>query len=176
MRPSLSPDTPTSDISFFSSYYLYFWNHLPQAETWTHLLGLKTSQNPAWDLTHVAETQTQAKPTVPGFRTKWNSDSWCLIAERIQWETKWHEASQVAWLEKNLPANVGDVSDGPSIPGSGRSPREGNSNLLQSSYLENPIGKECLMHYISWGHKESDMTEQLRMQVVDLFRINRVRI
>ena len=27
------------------------------------------------------------------------------------------------------------------------------------------------MHYISWGHKESDMTEQLSMQEVDLFRI-----
>ena len=38
---------------------------------------------------------------------------------------KWHEASQVAWLEKNLPANAGDISDEASIPGSGRSPREG---------------------------------------------------
>ena len=26
------------------------------------------------------------------------------------------------------------------------------------------------MHYIYCGHKESDMTEQLRMQEVDLFR------
>ena len=24
-----------------------------------------------------------------GFRTKWSSGSWCLITERIQWETKW---------------------------------------------------------------------------------------
>ena len=35
---------------------------------------------------------------------------------------------------KNLPANVGDVG---SIPELGRSPGEGNGNLLQYSCLEN---------------------------------------
>ena len=35
---------------------------------------------------------------------------------------------------KNLPANAGDAG---SIPGSGRSPGEGNGNPLQYSYLEN---------------------------------------
>ena len=39
---------------------------------------------------------------------------------------------------KNLPANAGD-SD--SIPASGRSPGEGNGNLLQYSYLENLIDR-----------------------------------
>ena len=37
-------------------------------------------------------------------------------------------ASQVGLVVKNLPANAGDVS---SIPGLGRSPGEGNGNLLQ---------------------------------------------
>ena len=37
---------------------------------------------------------------------------------------------------KNLPANAGDEG---SIPGSGRSPGEGNGNPLQYSCLENPI-------------------------------------
>ena len=36
---------------------------------------------------------------------------------------------------KNTPANAGDAS---SIPESGRSPGEGNSNPLQYSFLENP--------------------------------------
>ena len=72
-------------------------------------------------------------------------------------------------MEKNLPANAGDISDGASIPGLGRSPREGNSNLFQYSYLENPIDKELdALHLM--GYKESDMTEQLSMQEVDLFR------
>ena len=40
-------------------------------------------------------------------------------------------ASQVALVVKNLPANVGDVRDASSIPGSGRSPGEdGMANLL----------------------------------------------
>ena len=38
-------------------------------------------------------------------------------------------------MVKNPPANAGDVA---SIPGSGRSPGGGNSNLLQCSCLEIP--------------------------------------
>jgi len=34
----------------------------------------------------------------------------------------------MAQLVKNLPANAGDPRDKGSIPGSGRSPREGNDN------------------------------------------------
>ena len=37
---------------------------------------------------------------------------------------------------KNSPANVGDARDTGLIPGSGRSPGEGNGNLFQYSYLE----------------------------------------
>ena len=40
---------------------------------------------------------------------------------------------------KNLPANAGDAGDGGSIPGSGRSPREGNGNRLQCSSLQNSM-------------------------------------
>ena len=42
---------------------------------------------------------------------------------------------------KNLPANAGDTGDTGSIPGSGRSPGEGNGNPLQYSYLENPMDR-----------------------------------
>ena len=38
---------------------------------------------------------------------------------------------------KNLPANAGDLRDKGSIPGSGRSPRDGNDNPLQYYSLEN---------------------------------------
>ena len=40
---------------------------------------------------------------------------------------------------KNLPANVGDTRDVGLIPGSGRSPGEGNGNPLQYSCLENSM-------------------------------------
>ena len=41
---------------------------------------------------------------------------------------------------KNLPASAGDVG---SIPGSGRSPGEGNGNPLQYSCLGNPMDREA---------------------------------
>ena len=42
---------------------------------------------------------------------------------------------------KNLPANARDVRDMGLIPGSGRSPGEGNGNPLQYSCLENPMDR-----------------------------------
>ena len=43
---------------------------------------------------------------------------------------------------KNLPDNAGDIRDVGLIPGSGRSPGEGNGNpLCQYSCLENPMGR-----------------------------------
>ena len=44
---------------------------------------------------------------------------------------------------KNPPANTnaGDPGDTGSVPGSGRSPGEGNGNPLQYSCLENPIDR-----------------------------------
>ena len=46
---------------------------------------------------------------------------------------------------KNLPANAGEAG---SIPGL-RSPGEGNGNLLQYSYLGNPLDKG----YRPWGRR-----------------------
>ena len=42
---------------------------------------------------------------------------------------------------KNPPANAGDARDKSSIPGSGRSPGEGNGNPLQYSCLGNPMDR-----------------------------------
>ena len=57
--------------------------------------------------------------------------------------------------------NVGDPA---SMPESGRSPREGNGNPLQYSCLENPIDRGAWQAtYGTWGHKESDMTEQFHI-------------
>ena len=48
-------------------------------------------------------------------------------------------ASQVVLVVKNSPANAGDARDAGSIPGSGRSPGEGNGNPLQCSCLGNSM-------------------------------------
>ena len=42
---------------------------------------------------------------------------------------------------KNPPASAGATGDTGSIPGSKRSPGEGNGNPLQYSYLENPTDR-----------------------------------
>ena len=53
-------------------------------------------------------------------------------------------ASQVALMVQNLSTNAGEIKDRDAvglIPGSGRSPGEGNGNPLQYSCLKNPIGR-----------------------------------
>ena len=55
---------------------------------------------------------------------------------------------------KASACNAGDLG---SIPGSGRSPGEGNSNPLQYSYLENS------MHRAAWRATVHEVTKQLDM-------------
>ena len=57
---------------------------------------------------------------------------------------------------KASACNAGDLG---SIPGSGRSPGEGNGNPLQYSCLEKSHGQTSLVDYSPWGCKESDPTE-----------------
>ena len=45
-------------------------------------------------------------------------------------------------MVKNPLANAGDIQDTGLIPGSGRSPGEGNGDPLQYSCLENPMDEE----------------------------------
>ena len=59
---------------------------------------------------------------------------------------------------KNPPAIAEDVS---SIPGSGRSPGEGNGKPLQYSCLGNPTDRGAWQAAVHGTTKESDMTQQL---------------
>ena len=67
-------------------------------------------------------------------------------------------ASQVVLVVKDLPANVGDIRDASSIPGSGRSPGVGDGNPLQFSCLENSTDRS-LTGCSLWGLKELKATE-----------------
>ena len=67
---------------------------------------------------------------------------------------------------KESACNAGDLG---SIPGSGRSPGEGNVNPLQDSCLQNPPWTEEVGHS-PWGCKESDMTERLHSHSHDAKR------
>ena len=53
---------------------------------------------------------------------------------------------------KESACNAGDSG---SIPGSGRSPGEGNGNPLQYYFLQNPMDRGAS----PWDYKEADMTE-----------------
>ena len=55
-------------------------------------------------------------------------------------------------VEKNPPADAGDVRDVSSIPGLGRSPGGGHGNPLQYSYLENPMNRgayQAMVHGVT---------------------------
>ena len=61
-------------------------------------------------------------------------------------------------MVKNLLANAGDTG---SIPGSGRSPGEGNGNTTPGFLPGESHGQRSLAGYSPWGCKESDTTEQI---------------
>ena len=69
---------------------------------------------------------------------------------------KWHwGTSQVVPVVKNLPTKAGDTGDTDLIPGSGRSPRGGNGNLLQYYCLENAMDKgawQATVHGVTERH------------------------
>ena len=70
------------------------------------------------------------------------------------------EASQVALLLKNLPANAGDKRDPGSVFGSGRSPGGGNGNPLQNFCLENPTDRGTLRAIV---HRVTKNQTQLKL-------------
>ena len=78
----------------------------------------------------------------------WQADS----SPRATWEVHIHfrniyysldklRASQMVLVVKNLPANLGDIRDAGSTPGSRRSPGGGPDNSFQYSCLENPMDR-----------------------------------
>ena len=69
-------------------------------------------------------------------------------------------------VSKESACSVGDLG---LIPGLERSPGGGYGNPLQYSCLKNPHGQRSLAGYSSWGHKESDMTEQLILYLLLFF-------
>ena len=67
----------------------------------------------------------------------------CLV--QLQVHSKYHIGVNINYIMvKNPPSNEGDIEDMGSIPGSGRSPGGRNGNLLQYSYLENPMDRGAL--------------------------------
>ena len=64
--------------------------------------------------------------------------------------------------DSEVKASAWNAGDQGSIPGSGRSPGEGNGNPLQYSFLPGEShGGRSLAGYTPWSGKESDTSERL---------------
>ena len=82
----------------------------------------------------------------------------------------WPTYVSIYWAYHNLlgfpggsevKVSASNAGDPGSIPGSGRSPGEGNGNPLQYSCLENPMDGGAWYATVQWGRKESDTIEWL---------------
>ena len=60
---------------------------------------------------------------------------------------------------KNPPANTGDAGDMGLIPGSGRSPAEGNGNPLQYSCLGNLMDRKAWQAAVHGVTKETQLSD-----------------
>ena len=63
-------------------------------------------------------------------------------------------------MVKNLPASAGNLRDAGLLPGSGRSPGEGNGNPFQYSFLGNPMDRGAWQATVH-GVTELNMAECL---------------
>ena len=64
-------------------------------------------------------------------------------------------------MVKNPPASAGDAGDARSIPGEEEDPLEEEMATQSSTLAGESHGQRSLVGYSTWGHKESDTTEQL---------------
>ena len=62
----------------------------------------------------------------------------------------------------NLPVKAGDARDTGLIPGSGRFPRGGHGNILQYSYLENPMDREAWWAIVHRAAKNNHTHSRVR--------------
>ena len=72
---------------------------------------------------------------------------------------------EVGRVVKNLPASAGDMRDLGLIPGSGRSPGEGNGHPLQYFCLGNPMDRGAWRATVHRTTKSQIQLKQLSMHV-----------
>ena len=82
-----------------------------------------------------------------------------ILKERKSLETEYNSRAFSGGSDsKESNCNVGNPS---SIPGSERSPREGNGHPLRYSFLEKSVNTGSQVSSSLWGHRKSDRIERL---------------
>ena len=77
-----------------------------------------------------------------------------LVGMEAMWLKNGEDLGGDCSAGKESTCSAGDPGDSDSIPGSERSPGEGNGNPLHFSCLKKSHGYRTLAGYHSWGHKE----------------------
>ena len=93
------------------------------------------------------------------------TDLFSTLHSKYLWPCICKQASQVAQVAKNPPANVGDVRDVGLIAGSGRSPGGAYGTPLQYSCLENPMGGGAWQAAVHWVAKSLTRLKQLSTHI-----------
>ena len=90
-------------------------------------------------------------------RKKWGSVSnWVSFGLRV---TLWKHKLFTGGSAIKNPSATADVG---SVPGSGRSTGEGNSNPLQFSCMGNPVDRGAWQNWSPWSLKDLDTTQRLK--------------
>ena len=100
--------------------------------TWSHIVkSMRKKHSPYW----------------------WEEEEllWLLVGDNLALSIQ-HFGFPGSSVVKNPPASAGDIS---SIPGSRRSPAEGNGNPFQYSSLEKSHGQRSPAGYSPWGCKRA---------------------
>ena len=121
-------------------------------DTIAQYLPLTPKQNvafPAGPVVKISPSSAKGEDSVPdkglkiprASRPEYQNIRQKQYCSKVSVELLFSWAPQVLLVVKNPAANAATVRDQGSIPGSERSPAEGNGNPLQRSCLENPMGR-----------------------------------
>ena len=148
---------------FNDTFYLYNTAHFYSIHHFLPLLGLNLGgRNVAIVGQEMPETRSALSSwlCLSSAVRLWRSHgvSWSL---RFPTE-KMEECIQLSGLPRWLSGKESacNAEDSGSVPGSWRSPGEGNGNPLQYSCLGKSHGQRSLAGYSPWDHVELDMTSQ----------------
>ena len=128
-------------------YFWWVWNRLPQTGTWIHVAGTGTQSKHMVPVLGPNEAQVLEVSLQKEFSEK-QSDM--RLPRWHDWERICLQWSFNPWVRK-IPQRRKWQTTSVFLPGESHRQRS-------------------LMRYIPWGLKESDMTEQLSMQELDLFQ------